>query len=677
MASEALGVVYYRFVHETDESFKRLEFQGTSIMAGDMKILVAKSSGLEKEFARKFDLKLFTAASSPQSSTLNATTTELTEIASDLTMIPVMSRIVIQRVLWQQKPVIEHVASVDQPAPCLTAAATGTPQKRVLRPFPPEYLCPLCSSVLLHPVVVRCSSKCGLSACRKCVQDKLNAKRVCPFCEGRVQSVIANKALAAIVSRLDLAEFDVPKLEENTLQSSDTKVSSSFATLANSSSAHASNVLPSSSSGSQASGVGDALPDLSLPLKEEVASIAAVHSEVQMGTASASFRSSNFQASLVTTIPSQKSQSHEKDVVSAVKDENPCSALPLAPSVLTNKEALSGSEDVQLQRLLSAATPLLKNLSSTLAKLAFQPETEKNSLSMAASSATSPQHTVFPSNASEPTSLKRSSASPTTASIAGSPDAVPLRAIQRSNKFLKASRQDVPRSAPSSAAPVVATATSGGYEFDPVTNSWRPVKTASSTQLNPTEPPITDSTLHPSVVVPFTSIGQLASRFPRLSRKDFFILRQFQRELAVAINVLRQPPHGSTRAAVMNHAFPESSIYHLPSQGNTQAAFSFQSSPSDAFIPYKISSTPEQIHHATLPPPPYTVHLGTASHYAADPRYPPESRFPTAAPKSNITLGNRSFHKYSSYYTGLTSPPAPQPVPYPAFSSYDVPATNY
>lgn len=185
--------IFYRFVHETDDSFKPLEFTSYGITAADAKILVAKASGLEHEFARTFDLRL--------SLYLGADILPK-EIGADTELITGNAKIVVQRVPWRARHAIEHVAGQEQAA---------APVARPLRPFPTEYICPFCEKMLSQPVVIRCGAKCGKSACRNCVEDRFSSQeRTCPVCKGAIQSVIPNKALAAIISMLDLEEFEEP-----------------------------------------------------------------------------------------------------------------------------------------------------------------------------------------------------------------------------------------------------------------------------------------------------------------------------------------------------------------------------------------------------------------------------------------------------------------------------------
>lgn len=80
--------------------------------------------------------------------------------------------------------------------------------------------------------------------------------------------------------------------------------------------------------------------------------------------------------------------------------------------------------------------------------------------------------------------------------------------------------------------PSSAVATSGNYVFDPVTNSWKQIAVSESTST-------IQSDLQPSTAeqdqCPFISTAELASRFPILTKKDFIIIRELQRQVKLAL----------------------------------------------------------------------------------------------------------------------------------------------
>lgn len=212
--------VSFRFVHETNDRFQLLEFDSDKISIADLKILIAKATGLEKEFARKFDIKVYLFDSSSLSSSSSPASSSSSEDATlndrqpsppfnDSEFVFPGTKLLIQRVAWRARPDIEHTAQ--------TELSEDRPSKKqdTKRSFPPEFVCPLCKCVLINPVVLRCSSKCGRSACRRCIEEKFKEKRNCPFCNGYVQTVIANKTLGELISKLDLSSFDqVPQKQQ-------------------------------------------------------------------------------------------------------------------------------------------------------------------------------------------------------------------------------------------------------------------------------------------------------------------------------------------------------------------------------------------------------------------------------------------------------------------------------
>lgn len=399
--------IYYRFTHETNESWKVLEFDSENIIVADLKILIARATGLEKEFARKFDLKL---------SLLSTDDLSHEEHVSDGQFVFPHSRLVVQRVSWHERPSIKHEAKTQLP----TEAWQDSKDKKGKRPFPPEFLCPLCSGILVHPVVVRCTSKCGRSVCRKCVEDRFKEKRQCPFCEGQVQNVIANKALSTLIAQLDLDEFI--------------------------------NVVPPAS------------------IKQE-----------------AEF----FPPSPSDTLP-----------------------IEIAPEQI-KKEELDPPHEISTSTLLS--NPLLKNLAAALSTKRVQDsQTSPRLSSTCVSGSATPTSTFSP----ELPPIEQISTQAAT-NHKRKPPTEPLRPVESAKRPFHSSTGHRP---PPSAVQAVSK-----YVFDGMTNSWKQV-TLSELSFEPTDK------------CPFTSLDQVASRFPLLSKKDFTILREFQRQLKLALQASSEPP---------------------------------------------------------------------------------------------------------------------------------------
>lgn len=646
MATTTRGVVHYRFLHETDESFKPLEFEGDSIVAGDMKILVAKATGLEKEFARTFDLKLF-LTSSPLPHTGAGTSEGLKEVEADSVFIPLNSRVVVQRVLWRHRPTIEHVASVNQSAHPGASANDVTPstipdKHRTLRPFPPEYICPLCSLVLTHPVVVRCASKCGLSACRNCVQQKLSEKRACPFCQGRVQSVIANKALAAIVSRLNFDDFQRPSLPEQT---------STHPHSANQPSQEVlpfppditfpAPVVPSSHVPSEPTAYSAPLPTTlcaapftlgdqplqytstvkvegsapgSVTLQPDIKPLVTAIPTATTSTADATIMSPTVTKTLHPD--AQQKPMPAENVPQPATDRNLPPPYPLlsAPVVSTEanhshhlelkEESKSGkheplalatnqggrNNDAELQRLLSAASPFLKNLSTTLAKLASQPSTGENPTSVCSSapSDVSPEEPVANPVRGNPASSANEPPAPGNDQPFVPSSTPSQRVTDRPTVRTRPMGSEAARTIPVEKRPATRPASTPAYEFDATTNSWRPTHVVSRCPL-PSDSSFSD-TGNPVREPParFTTVSQLAFKFPHLSYDDFLIIRQLQRELALALHAL-----GTRR--LLDSSRPSSntfSVSALPSETSQSflPAASYNRFPNDTTTTLKASA---------------------------------------------------------------------------------------
>eukprot|EP00919_Chromeraceae_sp_WS-2016_P010608 GHVR01024760.1.p1 GENE.GHVR01024760.1~~GHVR01024760.1.p1 ORF type:complete len:245 (+),score=55.01 GHVR01024760.1:79-813(+) len=75
--------------------------------------------------------------------------------------------------------------------------------------FPDCFLCPLCKCPFDDPVVLNCSNRCGLSACRLCVDGALSTNPSgCPTCDvGTSVAFIDNIALKLLIAQIDLKFF--------------------------------------------------------------------------------------------------------------------------------------------------------------------------------------------------------------------------------------------------------------------------------------------------------------------------------------------------------------------------------------------------------------------------------------------------------------------------------------
>lgn len=175
--------IFYRFAHETDDAFKTVDIQGAEVPLGDFKVLVAQSTGLEREFARTIDLRVFSIDDDE-------------EFTDDDHLLSAGIRLIVQRVAWHAKEVLSHISenNIGQDF------AISTPIRRLL---PEELLCPKCGKILNQPLIVHCANSCGGSVCIECYSEG-----ECPLgCGSPVKAVFLNKLVSAIISKVDLSEF--------------------------------------------------------------------------------------------------------------------------------------------------------------------------------------------------------------------------------------------------------------------------------------------------------------------------------------------------------------------------------------------------------------------------------------------------------------------------------------
>ncbi|KAL7067041.1 zinc finger, C3HC4 type domain-containing protein [Cryptosporidium serpentis] len=188
--------VYYRFVHERLDSYRSLELNVNSIKTSDLKVLVAEHAGLGKEYTRLFDLRVYD--------------TEEKEVYPDEKLIPVYSRVVIQRIPWRELKEIHHEAQRS-----INIAEDQEDELESKLTLPSEYICKLCNCPLINPVLIKCAGSCGTSACRDCVQRYLEknknvAVKACPACNQRFRGSVPNKSLANILATIDWDQFIFP-----------------------------------------------------------------------------------------------------------------------------------------------------------------------------------------------------------------------------------------------------------------------------------------------------------------------------------------------------------------------------------------------------------------------------------------------------------------------------------
>ncbi|EAK88995.1 hypothetical protein [Cryptosporidium parvum Iowa II] len=212
--------VYYRFLHEKSDSYRAIELNVTSVRTSDLKMLVAEHAGLGKEYMKLFDLKVFD--------------NDEKEAFPDDKLLPIYSRVVIQRIPWRELKEIHH----DAQRSIAEGEETEVVEETKLT-LPSEYICKLCGFPLLNPVLIKCAGSCGASACRDCVknyleQNKAVAVKPCPSCGQRFRGSVPNKSLANMLSTIDWDKFnypvrnseaDVSKDSDHLLKNQDTSIS--------------------------------------------------------------------------------------------------------------------------------------------------------------------------------------------------------------------------------------------------------------------------------------------------------------------------------------------------------------------------------------------------------------------------------------------------------------------
>ncbi|KAH8583700.1 zinc finger protein [Cryptosporidium sp. chipmunk genotype I] len=211
--------VYYRFLHEKSDSYRAIELNVTSVRTSDLKILVAEHAGLGKEYMKLFDLKVFD--------------NDEKEAFPDDKLLPIYSRVVIQRIPWRELKEIHH----DAQRSIVEGEETEIVETKLT--LPSEYICKLCGFPLINPVLIKCAGSCGASACRDCVKNYLEknkalAVKPCPSCGQRFRGSVPNKSLANMLATIDWDKFnypvrnpetDVSKDSDNLLKHQDSSIS--------------------------------------------------------------------------------------------------------------------------------------------------------------------------------------------------------------------------------------------------------------------------------------------------------------------------------------------------------------------------------------------------------------------------------------------------------------------
>lgn len=207
------GRISFRSSYETDSHVRFLETSGNALSVAEAKVAIAKALGLERDFARKFDLKLVNVSDGNKS------------LDDDAELILPGASIVVQRTLWRPVDEVKHEAQsfVQQwvhgqetvGASSTRDGASGGTEINVntKNPLPKRFLCAHCGNILENPMAVRCENSCSASVCKTCAEHLLeqSTPAVCPTChKPAVKSFIPNRTLASIIAKTDFSAYEVP-----------------------------------------------------------------------------------------------------------------------------------------------------------------------------------------------------------------------------------------------------------------------------------------------------------------------------------------------------------------------------------------------------------------------------------------------------------------------------------
>ncbi|OEH80410.1 dense granular protein GRA10 [Cyclospora cayetanensis] len=120
------------------------------------------------------------------------------------------SRVVLQRVVIRGpsgQEVLQHSARTE-----LSAAewSQAGPLRGPKLRLPPEWVCGLCGGIMRQPLLVKCASNCGHSACRGCIEVQLKKQHRCPFCLSAFRQIMRNKRLEEILKNINPDDYEQP-----------------------------------------------------------------------------------------------------------------------------------------------------------------------------------------------------------------------------------------------------------------------------------------------------------------------------------------------------------------------------------------------------------------------------------------------------------------------------------
>eukprot|EP01053_Blabericola_migrator_P012955 Blabericola_migrator_1__12954@NODE_857_length_6241_cov_107_054746_g607_i0_p1_GENE_NODE_857_length_6241_cov_107_054746_g607_i0NODE_857_length_6241_cov_107_054746_g607_i0_p1_ORF_typecomplete_len1066_score158_69DWNN/PF08783_11/1_5e06zfRING_6/PF14835_6/0_00015Ubox/PF04564_15/0_0014zfRING_10/PF16685_5/0_012Baculo_IE1/PF05290_11/0_015Siva/PF05458_12/0_027zfC3HC4_3/PF13920_6/0_33zfC3HC4_4/PF15227_6/0_45zfC3HC4_2/PF13923_6/0_81zfRING_5/PF14634_6/2ProkRING_4/PF14447_6/5_8DZR/PF12773_7/3e02DZR/PF12773_7/7 len=210
--------ISFRSSYETESHVRYLETSGNALSVAEAKVSIAKALGLERDFARKFDLKL-----------LNATERNK-PLDDDSELILPGASLIVQRTLWrpvdevlhEAQPFVKQWVHGDETVASAENAAGAARRLReepheAKAQLPKRFLCAHCGRLLENPMTVRCENSCSASVCKVCAETLLAngspAPATCPVCQKpAVKSFIPNRTLASIINKIDLSTYDLPNV---------------------------------------------------------------------------------------------------------------------------------------------------------------------------------------------------------------------------------------------------------------------------------------------------------------------------------------------------------------------------------------------------------------------------------------------------------------------------------
>lgn len=213
-------LIYFRLSSEHAGAYRECPIATSTITVGELKQLLARRCGFAAEFKRKIDFKIF-LVSNNGAKTEGEGAEDLVEVENEDQQVQGFSRVVLQRTIVRGQAcqdVLQHNARTQLTAD-EWANAEGRQGHGKKRRLPPEWICGICRGLMRQPLLVKCASNCGHSACRSCIETRLKQQHACPFCRSSFRQVIRNKRLEEILKNVNPDEYEQPVGAAGGLQS--------------------------------------------------------------------------------------------------------------------------------------------------------------------------------------------------------------------------------------------------------------------------------------------------------------------------------------------------------------------------------------------------------------------------------------------------------------------------